>query len=136
MLFNKERRRKLTDRVTGIRLIQVIYTRHEMESIRLVNILKMGRNKEKRKISSDQGTGWTIQGLIPRRGSSFSRLRMSRRLWGPPSLLLNGYWGVLSVELKRPGREFGHPPLSSAEFNNELISTFNQPVSLRGADWS
>jgi hypothetical protein len=36
-------------------------------------------------------------------------------LWGPPSLLSNGYQGLLSLGVKRPGREADHSPPSSAE---------------------
>jgi hypothetical protein len=42
------------------------------------------------------------------------------RLWGPPSLLYNGYRGVLSPGVKaRPGRDADHSPPSSAEVENE-----------------
>jgi hypothetical protein len=37
------------------------------------------------------------------------------RLWGPPSLLSNGYWRALSPGVKRPGREADHSPPASAE---------------------
>jgi hypothetical protein len=40
------------------------------------------------------------------------------RLWGPPSLLTNGYQGAFSLEVKRPGSEADHPPSSSAEVKN------------------
>jgi hypothetical protein len=36
------------------------------------------------------------------------------RLWGPPSLLYNGYRGKA-----RPGRDADHSPPSSAEVENE-----------------
>jgi hypothetical protein len=42
------------------------------------------------------------------------------RLWGPPSLLYNGYRGVLSPGVKaRPGRDADHSPPSSVEVENE-----------------
>jgi len=37
------------------------------------------------------------------------------RLWGPPSLLSNGYQGALSLGVERPGRAADHSPPSSAE---------------------
>jgi hypothetical protein len=41
----------------------------------------------------------------------------SRRPWGPPSLLYNGYQVFPGV--KRPGRGADHPPPSSAEVKHE-----------------
>jgi hypothetical protein len=47
--------------------------------------------------------GW---GSIPGRGMRFfSPSQCSDRLWGPPSLLSNGYNRILSPGLKRPVRE-------------------------------
>jgi hypothetical protein len=40
------------------------------------------------------------------------------RFWGPPSLLSNEYQGALSLGVKRPEREAGHSPPSSAEVKN------------------
>jgi hypothetical protein len=40
----------------------------------------------------------------------FTSPRRPDRLWGPPSLLFNGYGGVLSQGVKRPGREANHSP--------------------------
>ena len=54
-----------------------------MESIKLVNIRKMHSIKEKRKISSDQITGRTIQGLIPGRVRRFSLPRNVLTALGP-----------------------------------------------------
>jgi hypothetical protein len=44
----------------------------------------------------------------------FSSPPPPERLWGPLSLLSNGYKGSFSG-VKRPGREADHSPLSSAE---------------------
>jgi hypothetical protein len=44
----------------------------------------------------------------------FTSPRSSDRLWGPPSLLPNGYRGF-SPELKRPGREADHSPPTGAD---------------------
>jgi len=32
------------------------------------------------------------------------------QLWGPPSLLSNGYWGSISLGKSRPGRDANHSP--------------------------
>jgi hypothetical protein len=49
------------------------------------------------------------------------------RLWGPPSLLSNGYWGSFPGGKERPKREADHSFLSIAEVENEqeiyLLST-------------
>jgi hypothetical protein len=50
---------------------------------------------------------------------TFSSPPRPERLWGPPSLLSNGYWGGgFSLGVKRPGREADHSPPSSAEVKN------------------
>jgi hypothetical protein len=41
------------------------------------------------------------------------------RLWGPPSLLYNGYRGSFPRGKARPGRDADHSPQSSAEVKNE-----------------
>jgi hypothetical protein len=41
-------------------------------------------------------------------------------LWGPPSLLSNGYQGSFSGGKARPGRDTDHSLPSSAEVINEL----------------
>jgi len=40
-------------------------------------------------------------------------------LWGPPSLLSNGYRGPFPGGKARPGRDADHSPPSSAEVKNE-----------------
>jgi hypothetical protein len=47
------------------------------------------------------------------------------RLWGPPSLLSNGY-------RKRPGREADHSPLTSAEVKKMWIYAFTPPYAFMG----
>jgi hypothetical protein len=37
------------------------------------------------------------------------------RFWDPPSLASNGYWGLFSPGVKRPGCESDHCPPISAE---------------------
>jgi hypothetical protein len=65
---------------------------------------------------SDYGLG--DQGSIPDRGREFffQPLRPDR-LWGPPSLLSNGYRGP--IPLGTPGRDADHSPPSSAEVESE-----------------
>jgi hypothetical protein len=46
--------------------------------------------------------------------------------WGPPSLLYNGYGSFPAV--KRPGRGADHPPLPSAEVENEKRYTSTPPL--------
>jgi hypothetical protein len=60
-------------------------------------------------------TGWMIGGSSPGRGwEFFSSPPCPERLWGPPSLLSNGYQGLL----KRLRREADYSPPSSAEVKN------------------
>jgi hypothetical protein len=47
----------------------------------------------------------------------FSSPRRPDRLWGPPSLLSNGYQGSITG-VKWPGREADHSPASSVEVKN------------------
>jgi hypothetical protein len=48
------------------------------------------------------------------------KLRETRpaRLWGPPTLLSNGYWGFFPPGVKRPERDADHSPPSSPEVKN------------------
>jgi hypothetical protein len=54
------------------------------------------------------------------------------RLWGPPSLLSNGYQGGLSLGVKRPGREAHHSPPSSAEVKEWVEVYLHSPIRLHG----
>jgi hypothetical protein len=64
--------------------------------------------------------GLDDRGSIPDRGRGFffSPLRPDW-LWGPPSLLFNGYWGPFPGGEVRPGRDADHSTPSSAEVKNE-----------------
>ena len=46
------------------------------------------------------------------------------RLWDPPSLLFNGYWGSF-LGVKRWGPKVDHSPPSSDDVKNERNYTFN-----------
>jgi hypothetical protein len=68
---------------------------------------------------SNLATGWTVRGSNPGRGKIFfSSPKRPDGLWGPPSLLFNGYRGFFPG-VKRPGRQINHSPPSSAEIKNE-----------------
>jgi hypothetical protein len=69
--------------------------------------------------------GWTTGGSNRGRGKRFfSFLNRPDRLWGPHSLLFNGYRSSLPG-VKRPGPEVNHSSPSTAEIKNEYahIST-------------
>jgi hypothetical protein len=50
-------------------------------------------------------------------------------LWGPSSLLFNGYRELFPWGLKRPGREADHSPPSSAEVKNAWSYTSTSPYA-------
>jgi hypothetical protein len=66
---------------------------------------------------SNWATGWTIQGSNLCRERYFSPER-EKRLWVPPSLLFNWYWGSFPG-VKRPKREVGYSPISIVNVQNE-----------------
>jgi hypothetical protein len=61
------------------------------------------------------------RGSTPARDKGFFLQPLSPdRLWGPPSLLYNGYRGSFPPGVKaRPGHDADHSPPSSAEVMNE-----------------
>jgi len=54
------------------------------------------------------------------------------RLWGPPSLLYNGY-RVFPGGKRRPERDADHTPPSSAEVKKELSYTSTHPMGPPGS---
>jgi hypothetical protein len=79
-------------------------------------------------------TGWTIRCSNPDRDKIFfSALKLTDRLWGPPSLPFSAYRDS-SPGVKRPGRKVDHSCLSSSKFRNEWIYNFCFPclASWRG----
>jgi hypothetical protein len=57
---------------------------------------------------------WGVEVLVPVGSRSFSSPRRPDRLWGPPSLVYNGYLGLFP-QVKRQGREAAHSLPTSAE---------------------
>jgi hypothetical protein len=83
---------------------------------------------------SEYATCWTVWGSNPHSGKKFfSSPKRPDWLWGPPSLLFNGYRGSLSG-VKRPGREVNDSPPCSAEIKNEWSYTSIPPTCLHGLD--
>jgi hypothetical protein len=50
----------------------------------------------------------------------------------PPSLISNGYRGLFSPEVKRPGREADLSLPTSAEIKKTWVYTFHSPIRLHG----
>jgi hypothetical protein len=68
------------------------------------------------------------RGSIPGRGKGFLFQPLyPERLWGPPSLLFNGYRGPFFGGKARPGRDADHSPPSSAELKKEEELYFHFP---------
>jgi hypothetical protein len=57
---------------------------------------------------------------VPVGSSIFSPPRRPDQLWGPPSLMSNGYLGFFPRGEKRPGREAGHMQLVPGSRNVDL----------------
>ena len=72
-------------------------------------------------------------GILDGGGGFFSSQKRPGRLWGPPSLLLNGHYGSFPRK-KRQGYAVNHPPPSSAEVKNVWCYTSAPFCSLLGVD--
>jgi hypothetical protein len=71
-------------------------------------------------IVSDYGLDDWVTGVRSQRIKGFYlHLLCPDRLWDPPSLLYNGYWGSFPRGKARLGRDADHSPPSSAEVVNE-----------------
>jgi len=77
-----------------------------------------------------------IRGSSPGRGwEYFSSPPCPYRHCGPPTLLFNGYQ-VLSLGVKRPGREADYSSSSSAEVKNAWSCTSIPPIRLHAVVFS
>jgi hypothetical protein len=86
-------------------------------------------------IVSDYGLYYRGSILDRGRGFFFWPLRPDR-LWGPPSLLSNGYRGPFPGGKARPGRDADRSPPSSAEVNTSRSYTSSPPMCLQACSGS
>jgi hypothetical protein len=68
----------------------------------------------------------------PQRLRFFLFITASRTVLGPTQPPIQWVPGALSLGVKRPGREAGHIPPSSAEVKNAWSYTSNSPIRLHG----
>jgi hypothetical protein len=76
------------------------------------------------------GYGLDGQGVavrVPVESRIFSSPRLPNQLWGSPSLISNGYQGVVSTGVKRPRREADHSAPNTAEVKKMWLYTFTPP---------
>jgi hypothetical protein len=93
----------------------------------------VGKPEGKRSWDNSVVQQWIIVGLSPFRGwEFFPSPPHPDRLWGPPSLLFNGYWGLFCWGVKLPGHETDNSPPPSAEVKNALSYTSTLPIHLHG----
>jgi hypothetical protein len=62
----------------------------------------------------DWATGWTTGVRFPagQLRDFFSSPPRPDRLWGPPTFMSSGYWGIFNPGVKRPWREADYSPPS------------------------
>jgi hypothetical protein len=77
--------------------------------------------------------GFSLRWHLEKLPGSFINLENSSkprsyRLWGPQQPPIQWIWGALALGVKRPGREAGHSPLSSAEIKNAWSYKSTRPI--------
>jgi hypothetical protein len=83
---------------------------------------------------SDRDTSRKLRDANPCRGRGFfSSRKLPYRLWGPPSLTLNGTVGALPV-IKPPGRDTNESLPSYSRGYERVESYLNDPPRLQGVD--
>jgi hypothetical protein len=88
----------------------------------------MGRRDSEVGIATGYGLADRGVGVrVPVDSRIFSSPRRPDRLWGPPSLLSNGYRRALSLGVKQPGRETDRLSPTSAEAKNTRIYASTAP---------
>jgi hypothetical protein len=66
---------------------------------------------------------------VPEGSRIFCSPRRPDGLWGPSNLLSDGYRGLSSPGVERPGREADHSPPASAEVKKMWIYTSTPPYA-------
>jgi hypothetical protein len=79
-----------------------------------------------------RATGWTIGVRFPAGPGIFLFTTASRTALGPAQPPIQWVLGVLSLGVKRPGREADHSPLSSAEVKECVELYLHSPIRLHG----
>jgi len=77
--------------------------------------------------------GWMIKSSSPGRGwEFFSSPWHPDQIWGPPSLLSNGYQGIFHLGVKQPGSETDHSSPSSVNIKECMELYLHSPIHLCG----
>jgi hypothetical protein len=92
---------------------------NDVSPIKYVSVICICEDSQYSSMGTATGYGLDGRGSIPGRVKRrFSTPQYPDRLWSPPSILSNGYWGVLSPGVKQLGREADHSTSSGAEVKN------------------
>jgi hypothetical protein len=77
-------------------------------------------------------TDWTTGVRSPAEAKDFSSSLCPNQLWGPPSLLSNGYRGSFHGSKARPGRDADHSPHLVSRSRRSKNYTSSPPWRLHG----